>query len=105
MQTTFIAFDSAILGVIGLAQSHGLPPTQSVVMRAGQSREAALSAANSAAASAFPPSRLDSPIAEAHDRLERCSAAGDCAGAAAEAEELAALYRAQDAMRRHRYYR
>lgn len=94
MHSTFIAFDSAILGVIGLAQSHGLQPTQTVVVIAGQSREAALSAANAAAAKAFPPSRLDSHIAEGHDRLERCSAARDCAGAAVEAEELAAMYRA-----------
>lgn len=104
MQTTFIAFDSAILGVIGLAQSYGLQPTQSVVVRAGQSREAALSAANAAAAKAFPPSRLDSHIAEGHDRLQRFSAAGDCAGAAIEADQLATLYRAKDAMRRERYY-
>lgn len=105
MQTTFIAFDSAILGVIGLAQSHGLQPTQSVVVGAGQSREAALSATNAAAAKAFPPSRLDAHIAGAHDRLMRCATAGDCSGAAVEADNLAALYRAQDAMRRQRYYR
>lgn len=104
MQQTFIALDSAILGVIGLAQSHGLQPTQSVVVRAGQAREAALVAANAAAAKAFPPSRLDSHIAGAHDRLMHCAAAGDSFGAAIEADKLAALYRARDAMQRQRYY-